>query len=99
MSIRATHWAVVCGVILLGGFLASDPAGATGPQTRATTDYPVASDVRVGGDESQTRFVVDFSQKVDVRAFTLANPYRVVVDMPQVTFQFAARTGERGRGL
>src|SRR6266851_9712236 len=51
------------------------------------------------GADAQTRLVIDFSQKIDIRAFTLANPYRVVVDMPQVTFQFPARTGESGRGL
>jgi N-acetylmuramoyl-L-alanine amidase len=59
----------------------------------------VASEVRLGGDEQQTRMVVDFSDKVEVRAFTLANPYRVVIDMPQVAFQFPPRTGETGRGL
>ncbi len=30
---------------------------------------------------------MDLTRKVDVRAFTLANPYRVVIDLPQVTFQ------------
>jgi N-acetylmuramoyl-L-alanine amidase len=62
-------------------------------------DFPVASDVRVGGDAKQTRFVMDLSRKVDLRAFTLANPYRVVIDIPQVNFEFPARTGEQGRGL
>jgi N-acetylmuramoyl-L-alanine amidase len=55
--------------------------------------------VRLGGDDAQTRMVVDLSEKIDMRAFTLANPYRVVVDLPQVTFQFPPRTGETGRGL
>jgi len=62
-------------------------------------DYPVASDARVGGDAKQTRFVVDLSQKVEIHAFTLPDPYRVVIDLPQVTFQFPDRAGERGRGL
>jgi N-acetylmuramoyl-L-alanine amidase len=99
MSIRAALWAVVIATILLGGPWASDRARATAPQTRAAGDFPVAHAVRVGGDETQTRLVVDFSHKVDIRAFTLANPYRVVIDMPQVAFQFPARTGESGRGL
>src|SRR5258708_460128 len=60
---------------------------------------PVATDVRVGGDDKQTRFVVDLSQKVDVTAFALADPYRVVVDLPQLTFKLAPNAGERGRGL
>ena len=44
----------------------------------------MASEVRLAGDDTQTRLVVDLSQKIDIRAFTLANPYRVVMDMPQV---------------
>jgi N-acetylmuramoyl-L-alanine amidase len=61
--------------------------------------HPVASDSRVGGDDAQTRFVMDFSQKVDLRAFTLADPYRVVIDLPQVIFNLPPKTGETGRGL
>ncbi len=109
MSIRAARWAAFVAIILLGGPWASERVGATGPQSgaqgapqagnQAGADFPVASAVRVGGDEAQTQFVVDFSHKVEIRAFTLANPYRVVIDMPQVAFQFPARTGETGRGL
>jgi N-acetylmuramoyl-L-alanine amidase len=62
-------------------------------------DFPVASDVRLGGDAKETRFVMDLSEKVDIAAFTLANPYRVVVDMPQVTFNLPPKAGETGRGL
>ena len=32
-------------------------------------------------------------------AFTLADPYRVVIDLPQVTFKLPAKAGEHGRGL
>jgi N-acetylmuramoyl-L-alanine amidase len=99
MSIRAAAWAGVIGAILLGGPWAAGQAGASGIQSRASADFPLATDVRVGGDDSQTRFVVDFSRKVDIRAFTLANPYRVVIDMPQVTFQLPSRSGQGGRGL
>jgi N-acetylmuramoyl-L-alanine amidase len=53
----------------------------------------------VGGDEGMTRFVMDFSRKVDLRAFTLADPYRVVIDLPQVTFNLPPKAGESGRGL
>src|SRR3954466_14306278 len=61
--------------------------------------HPVASDSRVGGDDAQTRFVMDFSRKVELRAFTLADPYRVVIDLPQVTFSLPPKTGESSRGL
>lgn len=67
--------------------------------TRPAVELPVATEARLGGDESRTRFVLDLSRTVDPAAFTLADPYRVVVDLPQVTFQLAGRAGETGRGL
>ena len=41
----------------------------------------------------------DLSRTIEIAAFTLADPYRVVIDLPQLTFQLPARTGEQGRGL
>jgi len=66
---------------------------------RPPAPFPVATDARVGGDDGMTRFVMDFSRKVDLRAFTLADPYRVVIDLPQVTFNLPPKTGDTGRGL
>jgi N-acetylmuramoyl-L-alanine amidase len=99
MSIRAAFWAAFVGVVLVGGSWVPEQVHATGVEARAPQDFPVARAVRLAGDTARTRLVVDFSHKVDIRAFTLANPYRVVIDMPQVAFQFPARTGEKGRGL
>jgi N-acetylmuramoyl-L-alanine amidase len=73
-------------------------AGAL-PPVAESASLPVASDVRLGGDDKQTRFVVDLSDKIDMAAFTLPDPYRVVVDLPQVTFKLPAKAGEQGRGL
>jgi N-acetylmuramoyl-L-alanine amidase len=70
-----------------------------GASAQAAEGFPLASDFRVGGDAKRTRIVVDLSRKIDVRAFTLADPYRVVVDLPQINFQIAPRAGETGRGL
>src|SRR5947199_1073641 len=64
-----------------------------------TADFPIASDVRLAGDEKRTRFILDLDRNVQFRAFALADPYRVIVDLPQVTFQLAARAGAAGRGL
>jgi N-acetylmuramoyl-L-alanine amidase len=99
MSVRATSLAFVLVALVVGGAAAAERTGSATPAGRPSGDFPVASDVRLGGDDSQTRLIVDLSQKVDIRAFTLANPYRVVIDMPQVTFQFPAKAGESGRGL
>src|SRR5436305_9553979 len=99
MSVRATSLAFLFGAMVLGGASAAERPGTTTPAVPAPSDAPVASEVRLGGDDSQTRMVFDLSQKIDVRAFTLANPYRVVMDMPQVTFRLPPKTGEAGRGL
>ncbi|HLH91680.1 MAG TPA: N-acetylmuramoyl-L-alanine amidase [Xanthobacteraceae bacterium] len=86
--------------LMLAGFLSAvAQAPAAEPRPADNGDYPLATDVRVGGDGKDTRFVVDLSRKVDIQPFTLADPYRVVVDLPQVNFQFPAHAGERGRGL
>src|SRR5262245_26762253 len=83
-------------LLLLGFWLCLSPSvvWAQGAQP-----HPVATDFRLGGDAKQTRFVIDLSRKVEMRAFTLADPYRLVVGLPQVTFQLPARAGETGRGL
>lgn len=94
------RYATLLAVALLIGAVAAVASGLV--QVRpvvASQAFPVATGARVAGDQKQTRLVVDISQKVDIRAFTLANPYRVIIDMPQVTFRFPAKTGERGRGL
>jgi N-acetylmuramoyl-L-alanine amidase len=90
-------WARGFGAVL-GGVLV---LGAVGPgrAAPARADLPVATEARLGGDESRTRFIVDVSKTIPIKAFTLANPYRVVVDVPQVMFQLPARSGESRRGL
>jgi N-acetylmuramoyl-L-alanine amidase len=74
-------------------------AEAPPPSPAAASNFPVASDARLAGDTRQTRFILDLDKTIQFRAFTLADPYRVVVDIPQVTFQLAAGTGNVGRGL
>lgn len=59
----------------------------------------VAKDARVGGDLTRTRFVADLSDTVDFRAFLLADPYRVIVDLPEVKFLMPSSIGSQGKGL
>jgi N-acetylmuramoyl-L-alanine amidase len=58
-----------------------------------------ALDARVGGDAKQTRLVVDLTAAVEPHYFTLADPYRVIIDLPQIAFQFPDKIGHQGRGL
>ncbi len=65
----------------------------------AADSVPEATEVRLGGNEADTRFVMDLTRKIDLHAFTLADPYRVVVDIPQVVFKLPPQVGQNGRGL
>ena len=88
------------GVTLCQAGLVVAETAAISRALAAQGDAPVvANDVRIGGDDKQTRFVVDLNRKVDLVVFTLADPYRVVVDLPQTSFKLPAKTGEQGRGL
>jgi len=69
------------------------------PAAAAIPGFPTASDARLAGDAKQTRFILDLDKSITFRAFALADPYRVVVDIPQVNFALAAGTGSAGRGL
>ena len=79
--------------------IAMAPGARAAPATVAADSFPVATDARLGGDDSQTRLVVDLSRKIDLHVFSLADPYRVVIDIPQVTFRLPPKAGETGRGL
>ena len=109
MENRAKHLVFLgCGLLCAAALVvavASAPSAAEGPQAGAsapdasTANFPVASGARLAGDGKQTRFILDLDRKIEFRAFPLADPYRVVVDIPQVNFQLAAGTGSAGRGL
>ena len=95
MAVRAVRWAFL-GVLCRR----RQERWPTAPIPALAADsFPVATDARLGGDETQTRFVMDLDRKIDLHAFTLADPYRVVLDIPQVTFQLPPKAGEAGRGL
>jgi N-acetylmuramoyl-L-alanine amidase len=96
MAVRSASWAFLGLLCAVDASAAERPAA---PPASTLDSLPVATDARLGGDESQTRFVMDFSRKIDLHAFTLADPYRVVIDIPQVIFQLPPKAGESGRGL
>jgi len=59
---------------------------------------PVVMNVRIGEHEDRTRFVVELSDPVKMRVFTLANPNRVVIDMPQVLWRIQGPQRPSGNG-
>jgi N-acetylmuramoyl-L-alanine amidase len=58
-----------------------------------------ATGVRVADHKSGARLVVDVSAEIKVRVFTLADPYRVVIDMPDVEWKATGNTPLDSRGL
>lgn len=91
-------WLCLAASILIGPTPAKAVETAPAPPQVADA-FPVATDVRLAGDAHQTRFILDLDRKIDVRAFVLADPYRVVLDIPQVTFKLAPDVGTKGQGL
>jgi N-acetylmuramoyl-L-alanine amidase len=57
----------------------------------------IVGDMRVIGDAARTRFVVDLEKSPQYGVLRLANPYRLVVDLPDVDFK-DSKPGS-GRGL
>ena len=94
MAVRAASWAFLGLLFAVAASAVERPPAASGVDS-----FPVATDARLAGDESHTRLVMDFSRTIDLHAFTLADPYRVVIDIPQVIFRLPPKTGESGRGL
>lgn len=66
----------------------------------ATADtVATATRAELTGDTNRTTFQLDLTAGVTAEIFTLANPYRVIVDLPDVTFRLPDGTGQGGSGL
>jgi N-acetylmuramoyl-L-alanine amidase len=104
LASRPFHWillgsALLCAAALLRPQASILKAAEGEPTPAAVSSFPIASDARLAGDAKQTRFVLDLDKPIHHRAFVLADPYRVVVDIPQVSFKLPAGVGTAGRGL
>src|SRR6185437_11108807 len=86
------------GAVLVAAFVIACGAGF-GLKANAGANPAVANDARLAGDKERTRFIADLSKKVDVHVFALGNPYRVIVDAPDVNFQMPDGIGKEKRGL
>ncbi len=82
---RAIGW--IFGLLLLIG-------GATGAVAK-----PAITDARLGVEPGLTRVVISLTNRADFRVFTLADPYRVVIDMSEVDWKVPSGTKLQGQGL
>jgi N-acetylmuramoyl-L-alanine amidase len=67
----------------------SDPIGALLARQGLTgaANIPMVIGLKLGETKELSRFTVELSDPVGVRIFTLANPNRVVIDMPDVQWR------------
>ncbi|MFN3890487.1 MAG: N-acetylmuramoyl-L-alanine amidase [Beijerinckiaceae bacterium] len=65
------------------------------PGGAAVAALPVASAVRVVRSGDITRLAFDLTSPIDVRAFVMANPDRVIVDVPETIFAIEVDAGQR----
>ncbi len=54
---------------------------------------------RIAGDEARTRFILDLTQPTLFGLSTLADPYRLIIDLPETKFELSSDAGKNGRGL
>jgi N-acetylmuramoyl-L-alanine amidase len=79
---------------------AQTPAAKLPPHAGAPPvgPVPIVMGVRIGEHDDRTRFVVEVSDPVAMRVFTLANPNRVVIDMPAVQWHLDGPPRPTGTG-
>ena len=77
-------------VLLLAPLFVQDAAAAA--ETAVTG-------IRLGEQSYGTRVVLDLTGDVSHSIFTLADPYRVVIDLPEVDWRLPGKTLSVGRGL
>ena len=70
---------------------------ANSPATKGGS-VPVVLGARVGEQPDRTRFVIELSDPLQLRVFTLTNPDRVVVDMPEVLWRLQGSDRPSGTG-
>jgi N-acetylmuramoyl-L-alanine amidase len=58
-----------------------------------------ATRAELSGDRTRTTFLLELTAGVTAEIFTLANPYRVIVDLPDVSFRLPDSAGQTGSGL
>ncbi len=87
------HAAAIPAVFLLALVISGAQSGA------ATAAEATVTGLRLGENAGATRFVVDIDRKVDYKILILANPARIVIDLPEVDWRVGGAGAGQGRGL
>ncbi len=85
---KRSFWVFLCALALITALF--DPS----LQAR-----PIIKDARVGHYNNATRFVLDLSENTSFRIYTLADPYRLVLDLPGARWALETKSLTLHRGL
>jgi N-acetylmuramoyl-L-alanine amidase len=88
--VRRMKGALCLCLLALAALVTALPAEAAG--------VPVVSNLRIGNHPDKVRIVLDVDQRVDFSIFLLPDPYRVVLDVPEVSFRLPESAGSRAVG-
>jgi N-acetylmuramoyl-L-alanine amidase len=65
----------------------------------AAAKDPAVTGVRLGVNDGKTRVVLDLTKATPYSAFLLENPYRLVIDLPELDWGVNGDTGAAARGV
>jgi N-acetylmuramoyl-L-alanine amidase len=84
-------------LLCLVPFLALMAAGGVAEEPESEPVAAVA--VRISDEPERTRFVADLTRAVGFKVYVLPDPYRVIVDLPDIDFRLPDKSGDTARGL
>lgn len=96
---RAVAFALLALALAAAQAAATGGAAAESGSVHRKSALVEAKRAELKGDSGGTTFLLALTSGVRAEIFTLANPYRVVVDLPDVAFELPDGTGHKGRGL
>ncbi|HEY9081120.1 N-acetylmuramoyl-L-alanine amidase [Magnetovibrio sp.] len=92
-----TGFALIASVLAVANVLAPEPVNAAQLPTMPASAQ--VSDVRIGQHGERTRIVLDVDRSLKFEVFTLPDPYRVVVNLPEVDWKFDNQHMAENKGL
>lgn len=81
-----------------GGAPPPQKVQASGKADVPKAPLPIVLSARIGEHTDRTRLVLELSDPVQLHVFSLANPDRVVIDMPEVIWKLGAPPRPSGHG-
>jgi N-acetylmuramoyl-L-alanine amidase len=86
----------VAAILALATFAGAGKGVGSGARAEAFAD---ATHIEVAGTAASARFALGLSREVEFHVFALADPYRVVIDLPEINFEIPAEFGGKPGGL